>query len=95
MLNDRFDVNARVSTEKAGEWQRDTTSGYESAVFKHALEQLLADRFKLKAHTIPIEMDGYALEVERSGPTTKLISADKVPAHTSARLSRLMTMIQA
>ena len=76
--NEGVDVLAKVSTEEAADWQRETTSGYVSPAFKHALQQLLVQRFKLQAHIIPIEVDGYALVLERSGPKTKLVPVNKV-----------------
>ena len=76
--NDTVDVLAKVSTEEAADWQRETTSSLDSPTFKHALQQLLVERYKLQVHTIPIEADGYALVLKRFVPNAKLVQADKV-----------------
>ena len=76
--NDGVDISAKVSPEDAADWQRETTSGFGSPALAHALQQILVERYKLQAHTIPIEVDGYTLVVERSGPKTNLVTADKV-----------------
>lgn len=88
VLTDRFDVIAKVSTEEAADWQRETTSGFESPAFTHALQHLLVERFKLQTHTVPIEVEGYALVLDRSGSKTKLVPADKMLAHDSAKSAR-------
>ena len=78
VLNDRFDVIAKVSPEDAADWQRETESGFESPAFKLALQKLLVERFKLQAQTVPIEVDGYALVMQRSGPKSKLVPETKL-----------------
>ena len=75
---DKVDVIAKVSAEDAPEWERERTTTWDGPPFKHALQELLADRYKLQAHTIPVEVDGYALVVKKSVRGTKLVPADKV-----------------
>lgn len=87
VVHDQFDVLAKVSTEDAPEWQRETTSSWDSPAFKHALQALLAERFKLQAHSIPIEEDGFALVVKHSARKTKLIPAAKGLTQDSAHSS--------
>jgi uncharacterized protein (TIGR03435 family) len=72
---DKVDVLAKVSAEDAPEWEREKTSTWDGPPLKHALRELLADRYKLQAHTIPVEADGFALVVKKSGRKTKLVPA--------------------
>lgn len=47
--------------------------------FRHMLQGLLADRFKLKTHRESREMEVYALVIGKSGPKLKPSSADGSP----------------
>jgi uncharacterized protein (TIGR03435 family) len=83
--NDLFDVLAKVSTEDAATWQRETASGWDSPALKNALQALLAERYKLKAHIVNVEEDGFALVVNNSGRATSLVSSRRVQPQPSAK----------
>ena len=84
---DKVDVVAKVSAEDAPEWEREKTSTWDGPPFKHALRELLADRYKLQAHTISVEVDGFALVVKKSVRRTKLVAADASETGPSMSIS--------
>ena len=71
--HDGIDVLAKVSSQEAIDWQRETTSEYNSSTFKHALQQLLAERCSLQVHTVTTETDGFALVLNPSAHKAALV----------------------
>jgi uncharacterized protein (TIGR03435 family) len=79
------DVVAKVSTDDAAVWQRETALGWDSPAFKHALQVLLTERYKLVAHTIPVEEDGFALVLKNSVPNANLLPAGRAGKQDSGK----------
>lgn len=62
-----FDIEAKLVPSDIDEWQKERTQ-FSQPLAEQLLQRLLADRFKLVAHRVPSETDGYALVVDRRGP---------------------------
>ena len=104
VLEDQLDVFAKLSPEDAAEWQRQTQMSDDSSVFKIAVQELLADRFGLRVHTVSADEDGFALVSARPGEKPVFASAEinpgdgehpsSVSPETSIRLSKDLDHIE-
>lgn len=76
-LMERFDVEAKVAPEDVPRWSDQTLSAEQkNEMVQEALQAMLVDRLKLATHREPVEVDGYALVVSRSGSKLKEITPD-------------------
>lgn len=76
---DLWDIEAKVAPEDVAYYQahRPRFDDGADSVGKLLLQSMLAERFHLTVHTVPAEMDGYALVVAKSGPKMKEAAADE------------------
>ncbi len=61
-----FDIRAKVAPEQIATWRLQTASGFQSPTFKQALQQVMVERYKLRAHTAPEKMAEFCLVLEAS-----------------------------
>jgi len=86
-LMDRFDVEAKVAPEDVPRWSDQTLSvAQRNEIVQDALQAMLVERLKLATHREPVQVDGYALVLSRSGSKLKEITPD-VP--TSDRVMKM------
>jgi len=74
-----WDVDAKVAAEDVAEYQkhRPRLDDPPGALGHQLLQSLLADRFHLVAHSVPAQMDGYALVVAKNGPKFREAASDE------------------
>jgi len=69
---DRYDIEARPpATAEASHWTPESPKTPPSPELRQMLQSLLADRFRLKAHTQTIEKSVYALVMTKGGARLK------------------------
>ncbi len=61
------EIEAKLDPADIDEWQKEVTQ-LSQPLAQQLLQELLADRFKLVAHRVPSEAEGYALVVDKRGP---------------------------
>ena len=61
---DQYDIEAKVAPADIAEWQK---QGPQNKMLQAMLQQMLAERCKLKVHSIPAQIPGYALLVAKGG----------------------------
>lgn len=66
VMNQPYDITAKVDEATAEMW-KGMQQAQQVAIAAPMLRAMLEDRCKLVAHTVPTEVDGYALVVARSG----------------------------
>lgn len=70
VMNERYDIAAKAD-DASIEAMKGMTKAQRTAAVAEALRGVLADRFKLRARTIPIDVPGYALLVSKRGTKMK------------------------
>ena len=75
MLNERYDIDAKVAESDLADWQKPTL---QPAMLRSMLEAMFAERFKLAVHREDREEPVYDLVVAKNGP--KLKEAETVDA---------------
>jgi uncharacterized protein (TIGR03435 family) len=65
-MDERYDIVAHIDEATAPAWLHLNARQWQQAG-RPMLQQLLAERLKLMAHTVPGEVDGYALVVSKHG----------------------------
>ena len=72
VLDGHYDITAKVSPEDVAEWQRQKQNLQSKAMLGAMLQAMLADRFKLAIHTVPAEVTGFALTLDKGGSKLKV-----------------------
>lgn len=75
--SDGYDIEAKLDDASAKVWLHMNGWQRRESV-RPMLQKLLADRFKLVAHQIPAEVQGYALFLGKSGPNLKAAKTDEI-----------------
>jgi uncharacterized protein (TIGR03435 family) len=76
VANDRFFITAKVDDATANSW-KGLRQAQQIAIAAPMLRDMLEDRCKLVAHTVPIELNGYALVPGRHPERLKQWQADE------------------
>lgn len=77
VMNEFYDIDAKVAPEDLAEWQRQGNTPAHREMLHAMLQAALADRCKLVLHRIPAETPGYALTVGKRGPKLKEATPDE------------------
>ncbi len=81
VTNQPYDITAKVDEATAESW-KDMHQAQQVAMAAPMLRTMLEDRCKLVVHTVPTEVDGYALVVSKSGIKMKEAQpGEPVPTH--------------
>jgi len=76
-----YDIDARVSDADRPAWQKQGMSLERVPMLREMLRTMLADRYKMVAHRVPGEVNGFALVVAPHGPNlTKTTPGAALPA---------------
>jgi uncharacterized protein (TIGR03435 family) len=70
VMNQGYDITAKVDDATAESW-KDMRQAQQVAMAAPMLRTMLEDRCKLVVHTVPTEVDGYALVVGKNGMKMK------------------------
>jgi uncharacterized protein (TIGR03435 family) len=70
VFTDPYDINAKADDATADSW-KGLTQAKQVALAAPMLRTMLEDRCKLVAHTVPTEIDGYALVIGKHGSKLK------------------------
>src|SRR6185312_5623155 len=65
--SERYDIVAKVDERTAAEIAS-ATEAERTAMVQSMVQRMLADRFGLVVHRVPVEVEGYALVVAKNGP---------------------------
>ena len=71
-----FDVEAKLVPSDIDEWKKERNQ-FSQPLAQQLLQGLLADRFKLVAHRVSSETDGYAIVVDKRGPKLAQAAPDE------------------
>ena len=71
VANDGYDIIAKVAPEDLAKWQRQKPTMPSKDMVNAMLQAMLADRFKLVLHTMPAEVPGFALTLDKRGSRMK------------------------
>jgi len=83
VLTEPYDITAKADDATADLWNG-LPQAKKVAVAAPLLRAMLEERCKLVAHTVPVEVDGYALVVAKSGLKMKQAAEDEeLPAHSA------------
>ena len=80
-----FDVRAKVAPEHVATWRLRTAIGFQSSTFRQALQQLMVDRYELRAHTVLAEMAGFSLVMEASKLHPNPVKTDRTAQLTISK----------
>jgi uncharacterized protein (TIGR03435 family) len=66
-FDDGYDISAKVAEEDVAAWQGQGRTPAQKPMLRSMLQSLLVERCKLVMHTVPSEMEGYALVLAKKG----------------------------
>lgn len=78
VMTDPYDITAKADDATADSW-KGLRQAQQVAIAAPLLRAMLEDRCKLVAHTVPTEIDGYALVVGKNGMKMKQAQPDEPP----------------
>ena len=78
VMDDRYDITAKVDDATANSW-KGLRQQQQVALAAPLLRTMLEDRCKLVLHTVPTLIDGYALIIGKHGIRMKLSTPDEPP----------------
>ena len=78
-LNDKYDIDAKVSEADLPAWRKEQNLPLaQKVMFTQMLQRMLVERCHLVTHRVPGQMDGFFLEAGKKGPHIKETAADEV-----------------
>jgi uncharacterized protein (TIGR03435 family) len=77
VMNEFYDIDAKVAPEDLAEWQKQGNTPAHREMLHAMLQAALAERCKLVLHRVPAEASGYALTVGKRGSKVKEATPDE------------------